>query len=190
VSHQELAKTERRQRRYVAGVAIERLRAGFRRAHNPDTPPDSSDLAGPCSRCGRTANFELVDTHGVTFSGGGISYSTGHHERNDVERVAILECHGCHARVVVIEEKYVDDHRVKDGGNPGGTINYRGVWWWPPPGVSDLDPAIPDEIADSFREGIRAMWAQAPRAAAVMFRRTLEVIVKKSGSPAAQGHVP
>jgi hypothetical protein len=107
-------------------------------------------------------------------------------ERIDVEQAAILECHGCRTRTVVIEEKYVSDHRVKDGGNPGGTINYRGVWWWPPPGVADLDVSIPTEVADAFREGVRAMSAQAPHAAAVMFRRTLEAIVKTTGSAPAK----
>jgi len=32
----------------------------------------------------------------------------------------------------------------------GGTINYRGVWWWPPPGVADLDASIPDKLGEKM----------------------------------------
>jgi hypothetical protein len=155
--------------------------------HDPDTPPDSSDPAGPCSRCGRISNFTVVGKVGVTFAGGGTFIGpSGDQQRDDQQQATILECSGCRERMVVIEDKYVGNQLASEGFRSGGTINYRGVWWWPPPGVADLDAFIPEEIADAYREGIRAMWAQAPRAAAVMFRRTLEAIVKTSGSPAAQ----
>lgn len=160
--------------------------ARFDPPRNPDTPPDTSDPAGPCPRCGRVSNFSVEGYSPVTFEGGVYEMADGTHERVDCERAAILECQGCHERVVVIEEKWVDNERWDSGLRHGGTINYRGVWWWPPPGVADLDPSIPTEIADAYREGVRAMWAKAPRAAAVMFRRTLEAIVKTSGSDAAK----
>jgi Domain of unknown function (DUF4145) len=160
---------------------------GYTPKHNPDTPPDSSDPAGPCPRCGRVSNFSIEGTVGVTFAGGSYTIGPGgHQERIDSQQAAVLECSGCHERIVVIEDKYVGNERAVEGFRGGGTINYRGVWWWPPPGVADLDASIPDKIADAYREGIRAMWAQAPRAAAVMFRRTLEAIVKTSGSTTAQ----
>jgi hypothetical protein len=159
----------------------------FQRVHNPDTPPDSGDPAGPCSRCGRISNFSLEGTAPVTFDRGvWVMRQEGEDQRDDLQRVAVLECSGCHSRMVVIEDKWVGDQRAGEGQRFGGTINYRGVWWWPPPGVADLDAAIPKDIADAYREGIRALWAQAPRAAAVMFRRTLEAIVKTSGNDAAK----
>jgi hypothetical protein len=154
--------------------------------HNPDTPPDSTDPTGPCPRCNRVSSFSPKGSSPVTFGGGYAVNVDGQHERIDVQRVAILECSGCKERVVVIEDKWVSDQRVVDNGHVGGTINYRGVWWWPPPGAADLDHSIPKEIAGAYQEGIRAMWAQAPRAAAVMFRRTLEGVVKLSGSDAAK----
>lgn len=152
---------------------------------NPDSPPDSTDPAGPCPRCGRVSNFSVEGTAPVTFGGGYSVTYEGRQERIDVQRASILECSGCRARIVVIEDKYVDDRRAVDG-HAGGTINYRGVWWWPPPGVADLDAAVPHDIADAYQEGVRAMWAQAPRAAVVMFRRTLEAIVKTTGSETAK----
>lgn len=107
-------------------------------------------------------------------------------QRLEAERAVILECSGCRQRVVVIEERWLDDHRATEDFRGSGTENFPGVWWWPPPGLADLDASIPPPIADAYREGIRAMWAQAPRAAAVMFRRTLEAIVKTSGSQTAK----
>ncbi len=95
-------------------------------------------------------------------------------------------CSGCKECIVVVENKYIGDHRVAEGMHYGGTINYRGVWWWPPPAVADLDASIPEQAAEAYREGVRAMWASAPRAAAVMFRRTPEAIVKTTGSEAAK----
>ena len=53
-------------------------------------------------------------------------------------------------------------------------------------GDTDLDPAIPSAIREVFSEGLQALGARAPRAAAVMFRRTLEAIVEDRGSPAAK----
>jgi hypothetical protein len=159
----------------------------WERKHDPDTPPDSSDPAGPCRRCGRASNYSVEGTAPVTFMASGYWIGdSGQPERVDAERAAILECSGCRQRVVAIEEKWVGDQRAVDAFRAGGVINYRGIWWWPPPGISDLDPAIPSPISNAYREGIRAMWAQAPRAAAVMFRRTLEAIVKTTGSDAAK----
>jgi hypothetical protein len=165
-----------------------RIRAGDELPpHNPDTPPDSHDPAGPCPRCGRVSNFALIGSVPVTFASGGYAITAeGRQERIDSQQATILECSGCHERIVVVEDKYVGNQRTTEVRGVGGIINYRGVWWWPPPGVADLDAAIPEMIAEAYREGVRAMWAKAPRAAAVMFRRTLEAIVKTSGSANAQ----
>jgi hypothetical protein len=154
---------------------------------DPDTPPDSSDPTGPCPRCGRVSNFSVEGTAPVTFlSGVHVMTQEGRHERDDLQRVSILMCSGCRECIVVIEDKFIGNQRVAEGMRYGGTINYRGVWWWPPPGVADLDASIPESVAEAYREGVRAMWARAPRAAAVMFRRTLEAIVKTNGSEAAK----
>lgn len=167
-------------------MAIERLRGWKKPEPNRDTPPDSLDPTGPCPRCGNRSNFEPVESVGVTFGGGYTIGPSGQQGRDDVQQATILECLGCNERVVVIEDKYLDNERSIDGAFRSGTINYRGVWWWPPPGAADLEDSIPSDIAKAYAEGIRAMWAQAPNAAAVMFRRTLEGVVKTSGSAAAQ----
>jgi hypothetical protein len=156
---------------------------------NPETPPDSQDPSGPCPRCGNRSNFSVVGKVGVTFSGNMLLHAIGAEERDAVQQAAILECLGCRRRIVVIEDRYVDDERDVEpppGGIRAGMVNFRGVWWWPPPGAGDLDESIPSEIRDAYGEGIKAMSAQAPNAAAVMFRRTLEAVVKTSGSAAAQ----
>jgi Domain of unknown function (DUF4145) len=67
----------------------------------------------------------------------------------------------------------------------GGTISYRGIHWWPVPAAANLDASIPPEVVGGFTEGVRCLSAPAPRAAAVMFRRTLEAVVRASGSATA-----
>ncbi len=126
--------------------------------HNPDTPPDSHDPAGPCPRCGRISNFSIEGSLPVTFAAGGYAITAeGRHERIDSQRASVLECSGCRARIVAIEDKYVGNERADSVGGfrSGGTINYRGIWWWPPSGVADLDASVPDEIADAYRASAR-----------------------------------
>jgi hypothetical protein len=48
-----------------------------------------------------------------------------------------------------------------------------------------LDQSIPSALAEAFREGMRCLGADAPHAAAVMFRRTIEGIVRDKGSQKA-----
>ena len=155
--------------------------------HNPDSPPDTNDPAGPCPRCGRVSNFGVVGKVPVTLGGSyTVVNSEGRRERDDFQQAAILECLGCHQRTVVIEDKWVGNARAAVPSRQSGTIHYRGLWWWPPPGAVDLDAAVPERIRHAYQEGVRAQWAKAPRAAAVMYRRTLEGIVKTSASTAAQ----
>ena len=153
---------------------------------DPDTPPDSSDPSGRCPRCGRTSNFELLGELPVTF-GSNVGYGPGGEYVPDVlDRVSSLRCSGCGQASVVVEEQFIGDHPAREGIQGGGTTRFRGVHWWPSPGSADLDPAIPSTIREAFSEGLRALGARAPRAAAVMFRRTLEAIVEDRGSPAAK----
>ncbi|MEJ7784318.1 MAG: DUF4145 domain-containing protein [Solirubrobacteraceae bacterium] len=153
---------------------------------DPDTAPDSSDLSGPCPRCGRVSNFDVLGALPVSFGG---SYSIGHdgtRERDDLDRVCSLLCAGCGQASVVVEEKWIGDHPARDGIGAGGTITYRGIHWWPPPGSADLHDSIPVALRDGYAEALRALGARAPRAAVVMLRRTVEGLVKDRGTPGAQ----
>jgi len=134
---------------------------------DPDSLPDSSDLGGPCPRCGRVAAFILIAASPLTPS--------------DSERAIVLRCMGCSAGLVVVE-------RMVQEANPGAGIFavYEGMHWWPTPGSTDLDPAIPPEIGSLYAEGMRVLSVKASRAAVVMFRGMLAQVVNDKGSSAAQ----
>ena len=87
--------------------------------------------------------------------------------------------------LVVVEEEWVGGHPARQRGGSGGAVTFRGIHWWPAPGAGNLDRSIPEVVAECFSEGVRCLSAHAPRAAAVMFRRTLEAVVRTSGSAAA-----
>src|SRR3989304_6229004 len=95
-------------------------------------------------------------------------------------------CSGCRQATAVVEEQWVGDSPAREGMKGGGTVTYRGVFWWPPPASTDLDKAIPAELRDCYAEGMRAVAAQAPRAAVAMLRRTVEALVRNRGSENAQ----
>ncbi|MGO8905525.1 MAG: DUF4145 domain-containing protein [Solirubrobacteraceae bacterium] len=153
---------------------------------NPDTPPDSSDPSGICPRCGRASNFALLGSLPVSFGGSYIQNRDGEMIPDAIDRVSSLRCSGCGQATAVIEEEWIGDHPAREGRSGGGTITWRGIHWWPPPGAADLDEAIPAGLRDSYAESMRALSARAPRAAAVMLRRTIEGLVKESGSETAQ----
>jgi uncharacterized protein DUF4145 len=152
---------------------------------NPDTPPDSYDPAGVCPRCGRASNFQVLGSLPVSFGGSYIQTHEGGMIPDAIDRVSSLRCSGCGQATVVIEEEWIGDQPSR-AGRRGGTITWRGVHWWPPPGSANLDDAIPEGLRDSYAEAMRALSARAPRAAAVMLRRTVEGIVMESGSTEAQ----
>jgi len=102
------------------------------------------------------------------------------------EQVAILQCQGCNQNVIVIEEKYVGGRRQRDGGN-AGTIQWRGIHWWPMPGMQPGDPDVPAPVAEAIAEGTRCLAARSPRAAAAMFRAALGEVVTDRGSDDARG---
>jgi Domain of unknown function (DUF4145) len=129
---------------------------------DPDTLPDSSDLRGPCPRCGRNSNY--------SFQGQPLPLKP-----DASQRATVLTCMGCHDGLTVIEERI----------NPQGPV-YKGIHWWPMPGSADLDAAIPTEVGSAYSEGVRALSVKAPRAAAVMFRGMLAHFVADKGSPDAQ----
>jgi Domain of unknown function (DUF4145) len=145
---------------------------------DPDRLPTSTDPSGPCPRCGRLSNFGFRTSHPVTFDRSqpivqGTSYPPV------TEQMAVLECMGrsCGQCVVVIEQFVTP-------GSPSGGV--QGIHWWPAPGAADLDPDIPEPVASAFSEGMRALSANCPRAAAVMFRGTLTEIVRDQGGQPAQ----
>lgn len=78
---------------------------------NPDTLPTRRDPKGPCPRCGRVSNFICGTTDFLRRDSSG---SMSH----DVETLAVLQCHGCNQRTLVIES-------LEGGGG------WHGVLWWP-----------------------------------------------------------
>jgi hypothetical protein len=97
--------------------------------------------------------------------------------RPATEQVAVLECMGCRQCTVVVE---------RDVSAPGSGLRVMGLHWWPAPGAADLDPDVPEPVASAFSEGMRALSANCPRAAAVMFRGMLTAVVRDRGSEVAQ----
>ncbi|WP_091461656.1 DUF4145 domain-containing protein [Micromonospora inyonensis] len=77
---------------------------------------------------------------------------------------------------MVIEAAYTD----------GRSVRYKPLHWWPVPGAAHLDPAVPENVAGAYDEGVRCLAVQAPRAAAVMFRSMLAFIVADKGSEQAR----
>jgi hypothetical protein len=153
---------------------------------NPDTPPDSSDPSGRCPRCGRVSNFEPLGDLPLTSGGHVLQRPDGTTERDVLDRVSAFRCRGCNQAVAVVEEQWIGDHPGREGIGGGGTVHYQGIHWWPPPGSADLDASIPPTIREAYSEGLRALASRAPRAAAVMFRRSLEAIVEDRGGTSAK----
>ena len=148
-------------------------------ASNPDSLPDSSDLNGPCPRCGRVAAFDLKGLVPLTYRTDVYSAGGG---RLPIQRAAILECHACRLGIVVIEDEYVGG--VRYGGS--GAHSWHGIHWWPIPGAAAFGSEVPAEVADSFGEGLRCLSAGAPNGAVAMFRTAMTWMVKDKGSAAAQ----
>jgi hypothetical protein len=92
--------------------------------------------------------------------------------------MTVLNCLGCDQSTVVIERN-LDPEK-------GEASRYEGIHWWPTPGASDLDSEVPEPVGSAFSEGMRALSANCPRAAAVMFRGMLATVVRDKGSDAAK----
>jgi len=97
----------------------------------------------------------------------------------------MLKCRGCHQNTAVVEQRWIGNELALTGMGHGGTVNFRGVFWYPAASVASLDKAIPEPIREAFAEGAKCLAVRAPRAAAVMFRRSLEAVVRDRGSAAA-----
>jgi hypothetical protein len=155
---------------------------------DPETPPDSTDPTGVCPRCGQRSSFEVGPSHPVSFDGDVEVFSalgSGESVPDELDRATILLCRNCKQGVVVVEERWTGDHPSREGIKGGGIVSWRGIHWWPAPGSADLDPSIPEPLTEAFVEGVRSHGAKAPHAAAVMFRRTVEGIVRDKGGPEA-----
>jgi len=141
---------------------------------DPDTLPDSTDLCGPCPWCdGRVSNFSHK---------GNVPLVGGDTPQAPLQRVSILTCNGCGRGVVVVEDLYYGDTR-HDGS---GAISYRGFHWWPGPGVTLRNPAIPTTVSSAYEEAVRCLNAHAPNGAVAMFRTALTWIVEDQGSANAK----
>ncbi len=150
---------------------------------DPDRLPDSTDPNGPCPRCGRVANFTLCGVAEVTFKHGMYaSGKDGGYARIANQQAAILECSGCHDRIVVIEDQLVGGRR----GGGAGTITWEGVFWWPTPGAQRLGSDVPTDVAGAYDEGVRCLSAGAPNGAVAMFRTAMTWIVNDKGSQEAK----
>ena len=145
---------------------------------NPETPPDSTDPRGPCPRCGNRAHFAERGSVPVAWRRSGSG-------RQEIVRVSSLECSSCDQGVVVVEELWVGDHAVRENAKGGGHQHWRGIFWWPASGAVDLEDPVPRKVAKAFGEGARSLGAQAPHAAAVMFRRTVEGVIRDKGGEKA-----
>jgi hypothetical protein len=149
--------------------------------------PDSTFPYGPCPRCGRASNFDVKGTAPLTFDDLG-TYALsadGRRERLHDEQLAVLQCQGCRQNIVVVEEQYVGGRRKRDGGR-SGSVQWRGIHWWPNLGMRTGDPDVPPGVASAIAEAERCLSANSPRAAAVMFRGALAEIVTSRGSEAAK----
>lgn len=156
-------------------------------SRNEDLPlthdglPDSFRPNGLCSRCGKQSSFDTLGALPITFTSGAQYTPDGKILiSNSSDRATCFVCRHCNQGIVVIEEEWVDDHPSRLGIGRGGTITYRGIHWWPLP-QSNLSPDIPKEIADIYNEASATYYANAPRATAVMLRRTIEAITEHLG---------
>lgn len=141
-----------------------------------DGLPDSYRPNGLCPRCGKQSSFEITGEIPVTFSGG-LSYPSDGSKPHQCfsDKVICMVCRHCHQGVVVVEEEWIEDHPSRQGFGQGGEISFRGIHWWPLP-QNKLSDDIPSEISNIYAEAVKTYYAKAPRATAVMLRRTIEAI--------------
>jgi hypothetical protein len=167
---------------FVPGIFKNKTRKGKRGEDLPELHeglPDSHRPSGLCPRCGKQSSFDIAGSLPATFDS---SYSIDHsgkEERGLIDRVSSLICRHCNQPVVVVEEQWIGDHPAKEG-KYSGIVNYRGINWWPLP-EAYLSSDIPNNIAGVFAEAAKALYADCPRASAVMARRALEAICVDKG---------
>ena len=156
-------------------------------SRNEDMPlthdglPDSYIPNGLCPRCGKQSSFEKIGELPVTFDGMTVHIPGGQQQHKHYsDRVISMVCRHCQQGVVIIEEEWIGDHPGREGIGKGGVTSYRGIHWWPLP-QSKLSKDIPSAITDVYAEAVTTYYAKAPRATAVMLRRTIEAMVLQFG---------
>lgn len=147
----------------------------------PQQLPTSTTLKGQCPRCKHLARFTHVADH-PTRTRQGSNYAGGGNE-TVTQQVVVIECMGCSGKSVVIEEATGSSHP---------NMPLQGVHWWPDPSSagafdeSDETGPVPVGVAAAYNEGVRCLTAQAPNAAAAMFRTAAAQIVEDKGSENAR----
>ena len=141
--------------------------------------PDTRYKSGLCPRCGKQSSFESKGSITVTHEGRYAVGMDGSRSSIELDRVTVLICLHCTQGTAVIEE------RVQEPLAPGqrpttANVYFRGIHWWPLP-EAHLSKDIPEEIASAFAEATSTLYAQCPRAAVVMARRTLEAVTTDKG---------
>lgn len=157
-------------------------KTGEKLPENNEGLPDSSIPHGLCPRCQKQSSFEMGGSQGVTFDPSTVVLErNGEHKTPPVDQVSILYCRNCKQGIVVVEEQCVAGKSWRDTSRTGGgAVTWRGFHWWPS-AEGQVSSDVPNQISDIFLEGVRAMHANCPRAAAVMARRSLEAITVEKG---------
>ena len=141
--------------------------------------PDSYRPSGLCPRCGKQSSFDVKGSLPITFDSSCLALSNNEFEPTLIDRVSSLICRHCKQGVVVVEEEWIGDSPKKKAKS-GGVVNYRGIHWWPIP-EANLSSDIPEHISSVVAEAAGAIYANCPRASAVMSRRALEAICVDKG---------
>jgi hypothetical protein len=140
-----------------------------------ELPPDSNNLTGICPNCNLPSTFEHRGERRVSAAQAQRWLLNPNANNMSLKRVVVYQCRACHEGCVVVEQASVVNNQRR----------FEGIHWWPPPGAAQIDKSIPPELADAYREGMRCLGAASPHAAAVMYRRTIEGIVRDKGSEKA-----
>lgn len=159
----------------ATGLAVAFADGGHRQ-RDPDMLPDSSDPSGPCPWCGRVSNFIRQNSFPL------YPRADANGASDVLQRISVLQCHGCLKGVVVIEDAYWGETRHEGSGG----LSFRGFHWWPIPGGASLSTDVPSSVSDAFSEASRCLSAHAPNGAVAMLRTVLTWIVEEKGSATAK----
>jgi len=139
-------------------------------------PPDSEHLAGICPNCNLPSTFATRGELKLSAIDPELwMMQPSHHPNAATIRAVVFQCSACFEGCLAIERRLLNKTPVE----------HTAIYWWPPPGSAPLDASIPGDLSTAFREGMRCFGAAAPHAAAVMYRRTIEGIVRDKGSERA-----